>query len=208
MYEIPKPDLLDPDRPLRDLGPRLTADDRPESELLAAALHESCDYAGQLWENLNAMRQYLLDSLPPDPRQPGPHTTAAASPTGPDDDTGWSNWVSAFAAVASALCGPHGDSGFGLSRAREEAHVRRSAPVLKILAEHPDLTRTHDEHDQTATAPDEAGSPEPDASQSGPTTPRSQRPHSAWTPGKTAAVLALAAITLRQLRPRRARWAS
>lgn len=139
MDTIPKPQVLDPDRPLRHRGTEFTQDDRPESELVAIALHESCEYADQLWDHLNAMRQYLLDSLPPDPRAPGPHTTASASPTGPDDEQGWQSWTNAFAGVASVLCGPRGDSGFGLSRAREEARIRRTAPALNLRADHPDL---------------------------------------------------------------------
>jgi hypothetical protein len=208
MYEIAKPGLLDPDRPLHDLGPRLTLDDRPDTELLAGALRESCEYAGQLWENLNAMRQYLLDSLPPDPRQPGPHTTAGASPTGPDDDTGWNDWVAAFAAITSALCGPHGDSGFGLSRAKEEAQLRRSAPVLRIHADRPDRARQPDKREEASSAATGASRPDPDGDEPHPAPVRSRRPNSSWTPGKTAAVLGLAAITLRQLRPRRDRSAT
>lgn len=85
------------------------------------------------------MRGYLLNSLPPDPRAPGPHPTASASPTGPDDDTGWDNWIAAYATVTSVLCGPNGDSGYGLGEGRREANLRRTAPVLRIHADHPGL---------------------------------------------------------------------
>jgi len=142
VYEIPKPDLLDPDRVESDNREKFTArDHRSQSELLATALSESCAYADQLWNQVNALRGYLLDSLPPDPRTPGPHRTAAASPTGPDDDDGWQHWIEAFSTTTSVLCGPHGDSGFGLSRARQEAQLRRSAPELTLLAQHLDHER-------------------------------------------------------------------
>ena len=106
------------------------------------------------------MRQYLLDSLPPAPSGPGQHTTASASPTGPDDEQGWQKWITAFAEVASVLCGPHGDSGFGLSRAHEEAQIRRTAPVAPTRAEHadPDVDlaeraerRSHNAHSTSPT---------------------------------------------------------
>ena len=140
MYEIPKPELLDPDRVTRDDREDFTpADHRSQAQLLGKALGDSCAYADQLWEQVNALRAYLLDSLPPDPRRPGPHTTASASPTGPDDDDGWARWMNAFAATTSVLCGAHGDSGFGLSRAREEAQVRRTAPELTLQAHRPEL---------------------------------------------------------------------
>ena len=123
---IPKPQVLDPDRLLRDDRERqFSKDRRTRADVLEIALHESCAYAQKLWDDLNAMRQYLLDSLPP-----ATYTTAgpvATAPTGPDDEPGWENWITAFAAVTSALCGPHGDSGFGLRRAHEEAQLRRTA---------------------------------------------------------------------------------
>lgn len=134
MHEIPKPQVLDPERPLRHRGTEFKEDDRPEAELLSLALTETCEYAEQLWNDLNGVRAYLLDSLPPDPRAPGAHPTASASPSGPDDETGWDNWINAFAAVSSALCGPKGDSGFGLGTAREHAQRRRTAPVITLQA--------------------------------------------------------------------------
>ncbi len=144
MYEIPKPELLNPDRVDRDDREDFTAEDhRSQSQLLAKALGESCAYAEQLWDQADALRAYLLDSLPPDPRTPGPHTTTAASPTGPDDEAGWNRWIQSFATTTSVLCGAHGDSGFGLSRAREEARLRRNAPELILHARHPDLGTSH-----------------------------------------------------------------
>lgn len=138
MQEIPKPELLNPDRVDRDdrEGVR-DADHRSQAQLLAKALGESCAYAEQLWEQLDEVRGYLLESLPPDPRMPGPKTTASASPTGPDDEEGWQRWIATFASTTSVLCGSHGDSGFGLSRAKEEAQLRRSAPVLALQHKYP-----------------------------------------------------------------------
>jgi hypothetical protein len=135
MQPIPLPELLDPDRQLRnDRADVANDDDRTRAELLDTALHDSCRYAQQLWQELDTTRAYLLESLPPDPREPGDHTRTATAPAGPDDEDGWNAWMERFAAVTSALCGPHGDSGFGLGRARQEAQRRRTAPVLTVHA--------------------------------------------------------------------------
>ena len=133
MQEIPKPELLDPDRVDRDDREDMTTEDhRSQKQLLAKALGESCSYADQLWEQLNQVRAYLLDSLPPDPDCPVRRRLRRASPTGPDDEQGWQRWMATFADTTSVLCGAHGDSGFGLSTAKEEAQVRRTAPVLTL----------------------------------------------------------------------------
>lgn len=153
MQPIPKPHILDPARILDNDRGDFTADHKARAELLGAALHETCEYAQHLWDDLNSMRKYLLDSLPSDPREPGPHR-ASATPSGPDDDQGWQNWIDAFAEVTSVLCGPHGDSGFGLGRARQEAQLRRNAPILKIAAEHPHSGGTED-----APSPDDHDPP-------------------------------------------------
>ncbi len=140
MQAIPKPRLLDPNRQLSQSRDALTNhEDEPPAELLKEALRETCVYAQQLWENLDAARQYLMTSLPADPRSPGPHPSASAAPTGPDDEQGWQNWIAAYASVSSVLCGPQGDSGYGLGEARRAADERRSAPVLRLYADHPDL---------------------------------------------------------------------
>src|SRR5579885_370591 len=105
---IPVPQAIDPDRPLRDRDPHLIYDPKPEAELLQAALHESCDYERQLWDILNATRTYLLNSVPTfNPDQPG--HAGGARPTGRDDEQGWQDWIDAYAAITSVLCGPHGD---------------------------------------------------------------------------------------------------
>ncbi len=188
MYEIPKPELLDPDRVDRDDREHFTAEDhRSQAQLLAKALGESCAYADQLWAQVNALRGYLLDSLPPDPRTPGPLATAAASPTGPDDEDGWARWIAAFATTTSVLCGSHGDSGFGLSRAREEARLRRTAPVLALPDQHPHL-----------------GEPEPASAEPHDAPPSTQSPPAsqtiAWSVGKAMAGGAVAVLALRGLR--------
>lgn len=202
MHEIPQPQVLDPDRPLRRRGTELTADDRPEAELLSQALHETCQYAEQLWNELNGVRAYLLNSLPPDPRAPGAHPSAAASPTGPDDDTGWENWVTAFATVSSVLCGPQGDSGFGLGTAREHAQLRRTAPVLTLQAEHPYQSAS------PKAPPEPTPEPASPTATTAPTTP-STAPRPAADVARrenirNALTIALAVLALRGLRPRRA----
>lgn len=135
MQPIPQPELLDPDRPLRPHGTKMTEGDPSESDLLKSALKDTCDYAQQLWNDLDGVRAYLHDSLPPDPRGPGPHPTASASPTGPDDGTGWSKWITAYATVTSVLAGPHGDSGYGFgestSRGRTPPQRTRPGPARR-----------------------------------------------------------------------------
>lgn len=121
---IPRPEVLDPHRPLRRHGTELLEDNRPEVDVLRLALEDSCGYADQLWQTLNQMREYLLVSLPPDPVTAG-IGRVGASPAGPDDDEGWQAWIQAFASTTSVLCGPQGDGGFGLSRARQESQRRR-----------------------------------------------------------------------------------
>src|SRR6185437_787994 len=104
MHSIPTPQVLDPDRILVNDRNNFTVDHESRADQLNEALHASCAYAQQLWHDLDAIRGYLLHSLPPDPRQPMQNPTASASPTGPDDDAGWDNWVAAYAAVTSILC--------------------------------------------------------------------------------------------------------
>ncbi len=187
MQPIPQPHLLDPDRVLDNDRNHLTADHETRARLLEQALHESCSYAQQLWDNLDTVRAYLMDSLPPDPRSPEPHQQTGAAPTGPDDTAGWDNWIGTYANVTSALCGPHGDSGFGLGEARREATLRRSAPSLRVHAAHPDLDRTQ----PTTSALQEQSEP---ATAVGPN--RSRK-------GRTAASAVLILLALRGLRPRR-----
>lgn len=129
MDAIPQPEILDP--PTHDSGESGNEDGGgPSLELLETALRETCAYAHAMWHDLNAVRQYLVDCLPPDPRRRGMDLTASASPTAPDDDEGWEQWISVFARVSSVLGGPHGDSGSGRASAQREAQLRRSAQAL------------------------------------------------------------------------------
>jgi hypothetical protein len=124
MQPIPTPQVLDPDRILgHNADTEFLADQRPEVELVKIALHESCRYAEQLWHELDHVRTYLMQSLPPDYNSGSPST--GAHPNGPNDDDGWRNWTSTFAAVTSVLCGPHGDSGYGRSEAMLAERRRR-----------------------------------------------------------------------------------
>jgi hypothetical protein len=182
MQPIPAPEVLDPDRVLDNDRDDLTADHQARAALLEDALHKSCDYARQLWNTLDGVRTYLWDSLPSDPRSPGSHPHLSASPTGPDDEQGWDNWITAYASVTSVLCGPHGDSGYGLGEARHAAELRRNAPSLNLYAAHPEL----------------AGNPQPSAAPAdAPATAR--RRGSA----RTLATIALVVLAARGLLPRR-----
>jgi hypothetical protein len=135
---IPVPAVLEPDR--AQLLAELNAEQDAEGRLadLRQALVSACDYGRTLWLGVDSLRGYLLRSLPPDPRSPGMHRVSA-SPTGPDDEDGWQNWMAAYAEAHSVLAGPKGDSGFGVSEASREAQQRRSAPAVRVLAEHPEL---------------------------------------------------------------------
>lgn len=176
MQDIPKPQVLSPDRIDRDDREDMTAEDhRSQAQLLDKALHETCAYADQLWTTLDGVRSYLLESLPPDPRSPDA-TTTAASPTGPDDARGWQNWVDTFADTTSVLCGPHGDSGFGLSRAKEEAQLRRVGPAVAAAVARP----AQNTNDRPADPPHTRS----------------------WTPLKAVGAVVLGILALRGLRPR------
>lgn len=134
---VPLPNILDASRP--DLaGVAKQGDPDKQIAALREALEHACDYGRRLWQDVAALRGYLLRSLPSDPRAPGPHT-AAASPRGPDDDKGWEDWVAAYSEASSVLAGPDGDSGFGLKEARQEADVRRASPNMRLLSAHPQL---------------------------------------------------------------------
>jgi hypothetical protein len=108
---IAKPEVLDPDRILENDIDNFFANHEARAVLLDRALRDSCAYAGQLWDALDAVRRYLFD----------------CAPGGPDDDQVWSTWMTAFADVTSVLCGPHGDSGFGRESALAEMHRRHQS---------------------------------------------------------------------------------
>ena len=98
MEDIPRPDILNPDRLKSNERSEMTLEEhRSRARLLDNALHESCDYAQQLWERLDALRQYLVDMLPPQPTEGV--ALGAAHPTGADDEQGWWDWRNAYAGV-------------------------------------------------------------------------------------------------------------
>lgn len=134
MQPIDRPQLLDPDRVVDPNRDDMTVDHESAAKQLRQALEASCDYGRQLWDHLVAVRQYLMESLPPDPGAAGPHTQVSAHPTGPDDTEGWQHWVDVYASVTSVLAGPHGDSGYGFGEAREAARIRSEAPNARLAA--------------------------------------------------------------------------
>lgn len=136
---IPEPHILDPDRVLTDDREEFTAEEhRSRAQELDKALHESCAYAKQLWTDVARARQYLFDSLPPDPRHPVVEQVGA-SPSGPDDEQGWQRWIDAYSELTSVLAGPLGDSGMGVQEATHAADLRRNAPNARVRAAHPAL---------------------------------------------------------------------
>lgn len=172
---------------------------RPAPPSWTRPLHATCSYAQQLWRDLDAMRGYLLTSLPPHPRAPGLRPTASASPTGPGDGDGWDNWITAYAAVTSVLCGPHGDSGYGLGEARREAALRRTAPVLVVAAHHRDA---FDHQEEPASNPARQAFP---TSTSRPDAPCGTSARTRPSHVHTAVTVVLAVLALRGLRTRGSR---
>jgi hypothetical protein len=184
MQPIPRPEVLDPGRVNADEREDMSLDDhRNRASLLAEALQQTSEYATTLWDHLDAVRAYLYDSLPSDPRRPGPDPRASAAPTGPDDQRGWEDWIATYSAVTSVLAGPHGDSGFGLSEAEQAARIRRDAPNLRLLAEHP-TTRAL------------AGQDNAEPSRSGPFGPPPVSSHT----GRTLRAIALGALSALAIR--------
>ena len=192
MEPIPPPELLEPDRVLTDNQERATGDAQPLADRLTIALNESCAYAQQLWRDLDAVRGYLIESLPPESDSPGAHSPGAqtsASPTGPDDGQGWDNWIAAYAAVTSTLCGPRGAPGFGLEEARREARLRRGAPAPVTHLD--DRPAQPDEKDPVPEKEEDAA---PSAS---------DRPERPGRGRRTAGTVIVLLLALRGLRPRR-----
>jgi hypothetical protein len=189
VHPIPRPELLDADRVTSaDRDDMTLLEHRTRAQQLDEALRASCAYATQLWQHLDAVRGYLYESLPSDPRAPGPNPHIGASPTGPDDDEGWQRWIDTYATVTSILCGAHGDSGFGLDEARHAARDRREAPNLTVLA------RAHGPAETTEVS--DAGAPPPG------TAPAADTRTSASVL-RAAGLGLLTALALRGLRPRR-----
>lgn len=123
MEDVPKPHVLNPDRLLSHEREDMTIDEhRTRGRALESALHESCEYAQQLWDRLDALRHYLVDSLPSQPIEGG--RVGGAHPAGPDDEQGWWEWRNAYAGATSVLAGPHEDMGFGAEEADQIARER------------------------------------------------------------------------------------
>jgi len=123
--------------------------DRDRQNLIPAlerCLADLCAYGQQLWNDVNAMRTYLLHDQPPS-RWEGqpigqpqgdlggdgqPTTTTSGEAVGAADDAdgpvAWSAWIAAYAAVMSVLAGAHGDSGFGVHEAHRLAGLRQRMP--------------------------------------------------------------------------------
>lgn len=199
MQPIPRPHVLDPDRITSDDREDMTSEEhRSRAQQLDTALHQSCEYAQQLWQHLEAARYYLYDSLPSDPRSPGTDPHLGASPTGPDDEEGWQRWTDAYSAITSVLAGPHGDSGFGLDEARHAARARREAPNLQVLQR---IQRG--EPEQPASQP---AAPTPAGPAAPATAPaRSDVPGARRTdPVRMAGLGVLVALAVRGVLPRRA----
>lgn len=166
MDPIPAPDVLDPDRIEHADRDDMTRDEhRNQGRLLARGLRDSCEYAQHLWRDLAAMRQYLFESLPPEPDEH--HAPGGAAPHGPDDEQGWQRWSDAFAEVTSVLCGPRGDSGFGRSSAVVLARSRRTPVPVASSAPAPSVVDPTRPLDRALSGPSETGQVEV-ASGSGP----------------------------------------
>lgn len=185
MESIPKPEVLDAGRVLRDDREDMSASEhRDQAQVLDAALHQSCDYATQLWETLDSVRGYLYHNLPP------VQSAAAGDEAGPDWPEGEQDWIEVSAAVTSVLCGPHGDSGFGRERAVQEAQRRRSPapPQSQTVSPPPGPTSSEVSH---------AGSHDPQPS------PTPLRDGRAGQTARRLAAVVLIALAARGMRPRR-----
>jgi hypothetical protein len=136
MQPISEPELLDAGRALDDEREDFTREQhRDRARLFAGALKDSCEYARQLWHELDAVRGYLVRSLPEPAGRPG-SVGRATTPAGPDDEAGWQDWMDTYARVTSVLAGSHGDAGFGAAEARRLARERRE--VVVPVEGHPD----------------------------------------------------------------------
>jgi hypothetical protein len=127
MYDIPQPQVLDPDRLGSNRDSGSAAERRDISQRLVRELNESCAYGRALWQQLDAVRHYLVDSLP-HPAQAGAPLDGAR-PAGREDIEGWQAWMDTYAAVVSVLEGPRGDSGFGHDEARQIVRSRLDFPA-------------------------------------------------------------------------------
>jgi hypothetical protein len=185
---VPMPQLLDPHRLLsRNRDDMTNEDHRSYAQELADALVETTEYGQQLWRQLDQHRTYLLQMLPPDPRDPDATGPWGARPTGPDDDAGWEAWIEAYTDATSVLAGTHGDSGHGRSEARLVAQFRRDIPPDRRAG-------------ATAPPPPAAAEPEPAHDSS----PEPEKSSSRWRQAGIAVLALLALRGLRKPKPRQA----
>lgn len=120
MTEIPMPLVLRP-AVLRVVdADQDRTDDEVHLARLADALKKACSYGEQLWRELQATREYLLEQV----------ARGNIGDSGPIlDDHGpllvnelqWLTWTGQYAAVCNALRGPDDDDGFGRREALREA---------------------------------------------------------------------------------------
>lgn len=122
MHEIPQPEVLNPDRLGGNRDTMGFGGDPETAERLFRELQETCEYARALWQQLDAVRNYLVDSLPRPAATGGP--LGGASPAGRDDERGWQAWTDVYTAVVGCLEGPRRDSGFGHDEARQIVRSR------------------------------------------------------------------------------------
>jgi hypothetical protein len=144
---VPMPTLLNPDRQVvNSRADFLDHDRRNLIPALERSIADLCAYGQQLWNDVNAMRTYLLHHQPPthragqparqlqgDPVSAGQSTTTTTGDAGgaaddADGQAAWRAWIAAYAAVTSVLAGPHGDSGFGIQEAHRIAEMRLTTP--------------------------------------------------------------------------------
>ncbi len=129
MTEIPMPEMLEPDYARQELASARQSGDADQAlASVGHALEEACAYARSLWRELDTTRGYLLEHVA---RGGGEGPVLSAESLLRTDDH-WAAWARRYAAMYSALCGPHGDEGLGESEAVHEAnehgHLRAESP--------------------------------------------------------------------------------
>jgi hypothetical protein len=139
MYDIPQPEVLDCNRLGAGRDSMAFTDRGDLAQRLTRELEESCAYGKAMWEQLDAVRRYLVDCLPKPAADRAP--LGGAAPTGRDDERGWRAWIEIYASVVGTLEGPRRDSGFGRDEARQIARSRlefsaEQQPTLETV-QHP-----------------------------------------------------------------------
>lgn len=117
MESIPRPGVLEPENPDRVLTTSRERDVDAWGRV-SEPMRELGLYANQLWEVLQSVRDYLYELA---------GESGKPSPLHGGHD--WEAWAETWARITSALAGPSGDSGYGVSEAREIAQ-RHDVPVL------------------------------------------------------------------------------